>query len=79
MYPVVEQEDKFQLPIELLQPWSTFVMKTQLPPSVLEKMIKITDEIVANIETAENIGKTLVGQIEDEFKIDRNYAKCLRK
>ena len=32
--------------VELLQPWSTFVMKTKLPPEILEKMLKITDEIV---------------------------------
>jgi hypothetical protein len=36
----------FVMTAEFLQPWSTFVMKTVLPPIVLEKMIKITDDII---------------------------------
>ncbi len=56
--------------LELLQPWSTFVMKTQLPSSILEKMLKITDEIIANIETAISHGEYLAGQIKDEIKLD---------
>jgi hypothetical protein len=33
---------------ELIQPWSTFVMKTQLSSPVLEKMLNITDKIIEN-------------------------------
>ena len=40
--------ETYEMQFELLQPWSTFVMKTKLPPPILEKMLKITDEIVAN-------------------------------
>ena len=59
------KEEKF----ELLQPWSTFVMKTQLPPSVLEKMIKITDEIIENRRGgAKDLGAG--PQIEDQFYIE---------
>ena len=58
------------MPVELLQPWSTFVMKTQLPPPILEKMLKITDEIIANTETAISWGDNLAGQIKDEFVLD---------
>ena len=65
----VEQEEQFDMNFELLQPWSTFVMKTKLPPSILEKMLKITDEIVTNVEsrkvfTWEQSGSA---QMEDEF------------
>ena len=60
---------KTEIQVELLQPWSTFVMKTQLPPEILQKMLKITDEIVANVETAESLGKDLAGQIKDELAI----------
>ena len=56
--------------VELLQPWSTFVMKTQLPLPILEKMLKITDEIIANPETAMSWGDNLAGQIKDEFVLD---------
>ena len=44
----MDKEEIIEMKGELLQPWSTFVMKTQLPLKVLEKMIKITDEVVAN-------------------------------
>jgi uncharacterized protein (TIGR02466 family) len=60
---------KPEMQYELLQPWSTFVMKTKLPPSILEKMLKITDEIITNPETAEKWGHSLAGQIEQEFRI----------
>ena len=44
----MDEEEIIEMEYELLQPWSTFVMKTQLPPPVLEKMMKITDEVIAN-------------------------------
>jgi hypothetical protein len=75
-----QEEQNFDMHIEIFQPWSTFVMKTRLPPVVLEKMIKITDKI---IEDAENgiletpsglhidIGNKLSGQInQGEFAVD---------
>ena len=45
-----KEGEQFKMHFELLQPWSTFVMKTQLPPKILEKMIKISDKIVDNAE-----------------------------
>ena len=55
-------------PIQLLQPWSTFVMKTELSPEVLEKMLRISDEIVENKESeSQNLD---AGQIKDQFYID---------
>ena len=65
----------YEVPIELLQPWSTFVLKTKLPPEVLEEMIRITDEIVENKESAMSHGGQLVGQIEDEFVIETEILK----
>ena len=62
-------EEDFQMRFNLLQPWSTFVMRTQLPSPILEKMIKITDEIIENKESAPSAGVDLAGQIEDEFYI----------
>ena len=54
---------------ELLQPWSTFVLKTQLPPPILEKMLKITDEIIVNTKPLES-GLTGSGQMKDEFYVE---------
>jgi|TARA_B100000809_G_scaffold199016_1_gene198918 hypothetical protein len=45
-----KQQEGFEIRADFLQPWSTFVMKTSLPPIILEKMIKITDEVIANAE-----------------------------
>jgi hypothetical protein len=59
---------KVEMEIELLQPWSTFVMKAQLPPWVLEKMIRITDEIVE--DRAGKGDDPGAGQMEDQFYID---------
>jgi hypothetical protein len=58
-----------EIQYELLQPWSTFVMVTKLPPLILEKMIRITDEIVENGKTisAEESGS---GQLKNEFSVE---------
>jgi len=52
---------------ELLQPWSTFVMKTKLSPPILEKMMRITDEIIEN--NAPEIVDVGAHHIKDQFKI----------
>ena len=59
---------KVEMEVQLLQPWSTFVMKTQLPPPILEKMTKISDEAVEN---RGGIGYNPgAGQLEDQFHVD---------
>jgi len=70
MKPNAKEEKLYEMHFEFLQPWSTFVMKTQLPPEILQKMLKITDEIVANAETAKSWGHNLAGQIKDELVLD---------
>jgi len=65
--------EEFKIQVELLQPWSTFVMKTQLPPPILEKMIKITDEIVEDrSRKGDNPG---AGQLIDQFFINYEILK----
>ena len=66
----VNKEEDFEMSMELLQPWSTFVLKTKLPPPILEEMIRISDEIVENRESAIRWGHELAGQIKDEFLIE---------
>ena len=67
---IKNKPENYDLPVELLQPWSTFVMATELPPPILKKMIKITDEIIENKKPEKRAGKDLAGEIEDEFFID---------
>ena len=59
--PVTDQ--KFELNMSMIQPWSTFVMKTKLPDAILGKMLEITDEIIDNVENAQSWGHNLAGQI----------------
>ena len=66
----VNKEEGFEMQAEFLQPWSTFVLKTKLPPPILEEMIRISDEIVENRESAIRWGHELAGQIKDEFLIE---------
>lgn len=66
--PVAEQ--KFELDIDMIQPWSTFIMKTRLPDAILGKMLEITDEIVDNAENAKSWGHNLAGQIEHELYVE---------
>jgi hypothetical protein len=61
---------KIEIPVELLQPWSTFIMKTQLPPPILEKMIRITDEMVEDITRKSDSLALSKGLIEDQFRIE---------
>jgi len=68
----IKNSMKFEMKFELLQPWSTFVMKTELPPHILKKMIKITDEIIEKKDTAVRAGDDLAGEIKDEFWIPRD-------
>ena len=61
----------FKMQMEFLQPWSTFVMKTQLPPEVHQKMLKITDKIIENEESPKTDHRIIV----DEFIIDKETLK----
>ena len=70
-----KEGEQFKMHFELLQPWSTFVMKTQLPPPILEKMIRITDKIVDNAENEKSHGQHLAGQIKDELWVDHEILE----
>ena len=65
---------KYEMQYVLLQPWSTFVMKTQLPQDVFVKMLRISDEIVENKSDKDGVSTTKkkvgAGQVKDQFFID---------
>jgi len=48
-------EQKFELNMSMIQPWSTFVMKTKLPDAILSKMLEITDKMVEDKPTIEEV------------------------
>ena len=70
-----KEGEQFKMHFELLQPWSTFVMKTKLPPPILEKMIRITDKIVDNAENEKIQGEHLAGQIKNELWVDHEILE----
>jgi len=63
------ENKKFEMPLTVLQPWSTPVIKTKLPPEVLQTMIEITDNIIAD-ENTESYGHKLAGEIDTELLIN---------
>ena len=65
----------YEMQYELFQPWSTFVLKTKLPQSIFDKMIKITDTIVDNAKNEKSWGHKLAGQIKDELWIDHEILE----
>lgn len=70
-----QKEEEFKMHFDMLQPWSTFVLKTQLPSTILEKMIRITDKIVDNAENEKSHGHNLAGQIKDELWVDHEILE----
>ena len=63
------ENKSYQFKISLIQPWSVPVLKTTLPPEILQSMIEISDQVLAD-KHAKNYGPYLAGQIEKELFID---------
>ena len=64
----------FNIRYELMRPWADILFRTELPPYILDKMIKISDEI---LEDRNKIpwGKNLAGQIANEPLIPHEYLE----
>ena len=45
------KEKRYEMNIELIQPWSVPVFKTTLPPEILQTMTEISDQVIADKET----------------------------
>ena len=64
----------FQMSYTLHRPWSDILFETKLPPMVLEKMIKISNEVLADSKRI-SWGKNLAGQIKEELLIEPELLK----
>jgi len=69
-----ENENQYELVINLIQPWSVPVFKTTLPPNILQTMIEMTDQIIADKET-KSWGEHLAGQIDTELLVEHNILE----
>ena len=67
-------EKRYDMNVELIQPWSVPVFKTTLPPDVLQTMIEISDQVIADKE-AKSHGEYLAGQIDSELVIELNILE----
>ena len=61
----------WDIDIDMLQPWSTPVMKTKLRSDILQEMTEISDRILVN-KNAKSLGQHLAGQIATEPLIEHN-------
>ena len=61
----------WDIDIDMLQPWSTPVMKTKLRSDVLQTMTELSSQVLAD-KDAVNWGPNLAGQIGSEPLIDHN-------
>ena len=59
----------FKMSYILHRPWSDILFETTLPPMVLEKMIEISDEVLADSKRI-SWGENLAGQIKEELLIE---------
>ena len=71
---VVEDPQSFQMSYHLHRPWADVLFETTLPPMVLEKMIGISDKVLAD-STRTNCGNNLAGQIKEEPLISPELVK----
>ena len=63
------KEKIYEMEVQLIQPWSVPVFKTTLPPEVLQTMIEISDQVIADKETKSH-GEYLAGQIDSELLVE---------
>ena len=64
----------FQMVYTLHRPWSDILFETTLPPIVLEKMIEISDKVLADSKRT-HWGDNLAGQIKEEPLIPPELLK----
>ena len=63
----------FKMSFNLHRPWSDILFETTLPPPVLERIIEISDEVLADSKRI-SWGENLAGQIKEELLIAVSYT-----
>ena len=67
-------ERRYDMEVQLIQPWSVPVFKTTLPPDVLQTMIEISDKILADKDAVSH-GGNLAGQLNTELLVEHNLLE----
>ena len=68
------KEKSYDMNVQLIQPWSVPVFKTTLPPEILQVMIEISDQVIADKETKSH-GGYLAGQIDTELLVEHKLLE----
>jgi uncharacterized protein (TIGR02466 family) len=71
---VEENPETFQMSYHLHRPWADILFETKLPPMVLEKMIEVSDKVLADSKRI-SWGENLAGQIKEELLIEPKLLK----
>ena len=71
---VEENPETFQMSYYLHRPWADILFETKLPPMVLEKMIEVSDKVLADSKRI-SWGENLAGQIKEELLIEPKLLK----
>ena len=69
----IKQKQYKDLPIQVLAPWANIVLKTKIPDDVFADLLSMYSEVMKS--NWESHGQTLVGQIEEEPRIDTAIQK----
>lgn len=69
-----EKDKVYEMEVTLIQPWSVPIFKTTLPPDILQTMIKISDQIIAD-KNATSWGVNLAGQIDTELMVEHDILE----
>jgi len=67
-------EQTYNMEVTLIQPWSVPIFKTTLPPDVLQTMIEISDQVIADKDVKSH-GEYLAGQIDSELLVEHNILE----
>ena len=68
------KDKTYEMNIQMIQPWSVPVFKTTLPPEILQTMIEISDQVIADKE-AKSHGEYLAGQIDSELLVEHDILE----
>jgi len=68
------KQKTYDMEVQLIQPWSVPIFRTTLPPNILETMIEISDQVIAD-KDAKSHGKYLAGQINSELLIEHDLLE----
>ena len=68
------KDKAYEMEVSLIQPWSVPIFKTILPPEILQTMIEISDQVIAD-KDAKSHGGNLAGQIDSELLVEHDILE----